>query len=107
MLSSIQSTKDQKEEGYENSVQQPYSVEEKTREFEYIDEPSVHPQIAFDLPLPNPKKVEPSVALPPLFRTVSHEIDNYKKGNLADPKVKFANVSYHCEDPQWIAEKFN
>ena len=67
------------------------------------------PNIEHNVPTPSAatKKVDPSVALPSLFKTASHEIDNYKKTNLSDPKVKFANVSYHCEDPNWIADKFN
>ncbi|KAG0682900.1 hypothetical protein C6P40_001814 [Pichia californica] len=106
MSSTLQSIKDQKE-CYENSFQQQSeTVVENTIEFQQQPQQQ---QITFDLPFPNPKKVEPSVALPPLFRTASHDIDNYKKNkvNLVDPKVKFANVSYHCEDPNWIAENFN
>lgn len=67
--------------------------------------------IAFEPEVNRPKLVskntEASVVLPPLFRTISQEVDNSKKGNLSDPKVKFANYSYHCEDPHWIAESFN
>lgn len=106
----MNSNKGEVEEKYENSLQSE-NIVEGTREYQstIIDPSNIQhqQQITFDLPFPNSKKTEPSVALPPLFRTASHEIDNYKKGNLVDPKIKFANVSYHCEDPSWIAENFN
>lgn len=101
MASTLQSTSYSKEK-YASSLQSD-TILEGTKECEA--------QVAFDLAEAVPggrhKKVEPGVALPPLFRTMSHEVDYSKKGNLTDPKVKFANVTYHCEDPHWIAESFH
>ena len=53
------------------------------------------------------KKVDLSVTLPALFRTMSHEVDYSKKRSLTDRKVNFADATYHFKDPHWIAESFH
>lgn len=49
-------------------------------------------------------KVAPEVALPPVFRTVSHSVDGYvgEKGSAADT---FAGVDYHTTDPDVLARR--
>lgn len=101
MASTLQSTRYSKEK-YTGSLWSD-AILENTKE--------CGPQVAFSRntdPIDRSKRADPSVVIPPLFKTISHEVDYSKRGTLTnDPKVKFANVTYHCEDPHWIAGNFH